>query len=109
MTCSTRLPKGAIPFFLFTAAEDSGLVDVQCGDIGPSAAAVVFVLNMHSDAWPAGVCDVLAAAGLNAGLLIGGDHKFVLLQLDALPLTGIEVQNASCLGGEIRIARKDPT
>ena len=94
---------------LFTATKDSGLMYVQCRDIGPCPAAVVLVLDMHGLAWPAGVREMLAAAGLNAGLFIGRDHKLILLQAGTLPLTSIEVQNASCLGGEIGIAWKDPT
>ena len=52
---------------------------------------------------------MLAAAGLNAGLFIGGDDEFVVLQRAALPLAGVQIQYAPGLGGEIRIAREDPT
>lgn len=52
---------------------------------------------------------MLAAAGLNAGLLVRGDHKLVGFQGSIVPLAGIEVENPSGLGGEIRIAREDPT
>jgi hypothetical protein len=52
---------------------------------------------------------MLAAAGLNAGLFIGGDHEFVILQGAALPLTGIEIQHSTCFGGEIWIPWKNPT
>src|SRR5512143_560221 len=49
-----------------------------------------------------------AAAGLNAGLLVCGDHEIVAPQRFALPAAGVEVQKAPRLQSEIRIARKDP-
>ena len=52
---------------------------------------------------------MLAAAGLNAGLLIGRDDELIFLQGFAFPLTAIQIQNASRLGGKIRIPRKNPT
>ncbi len=64
---------------------------------------------MHGSAWPAGVRGMLAAAGLNAGLFICGDHEFVIFQCAALPLAGIQIQHTASLVGEIRIAWKDPT
>src|SRR4051794_35424698 len=84
-------------------------MDIQPGDIGPGTAAKVLVLDMHRSAWPTRLRGMLAAAGLNAGLFIGGDHEFVILQCAALPLAGIQIQHPASLGGEIRIAWKDPT
>ncbi len=49
---------------------------------------------------------MLAAAGLNAGLFICGDHEFVVLQSAALPLAGVQIQHTAGLDGEIRIAWK---
>jgi len=50
----------------FTAAKDSGVVDIQPGDIGPGAAAEVLVLDMHRSAWPTGLRGMFAAALLVA-------------------------------------------
>jgi hypothetical protein len=70
----------------FTAPKDSGVVDIQARDIGSGATAKVLVLDMHRSAWPTGLRGMFAAAGLNPGLFIGGDHEFVILQCAALPL-----------------------
>jgi hypothetical protein len=51
---------------------------------------------------------MFADAGLDAGLLIGADHELVGFQGFALPLAGVEVEDASRLDAEVRIARKDP-
>jgi len=48
-------------------------------------------------------------ASLDAGLLIGTNHECVFLQWLALPLAGIQIQNASGLGSEVRIAREYPS
>ena len=76
----------------FTAAKYSGMVDVQGGDIRPATATEVLVLDMHGSAWPTVLRHVLAAAGLNAGLFVGGDDEFIVLQRAALPFTGIQIQ-----------------
>src|ERR1700730_12756437 len=101
--------KGRDTILGFTAAVDSGSVDVQCRDVGPGTATIVLVLDMHGSAWAATLRGVFAAASLNAGLFIGGNDEFVILQRSALPLAGIEIQNAPGLGGEVRIAGEDPT
>jgi hypothetical protein len=64
------------------------------------------VLDMHGSTRPALLRGMLAAAGLNAGLFIGGDHELIILQRPALPLAGVEIQHAPGLGGEIRVAGK---
>src|SRR5260370_32176405 len=88
----------------FTAAKDSGVADIQPGDIGPGAAAEVLVLDMHGSVWPAGVRGMLAAAGLNAGLFIRGDHEFVILPCVSLPLAVAPIQHPPTLRGQIRVA-----
>ena len=49
-----------------------------------------------------------AAARLNRGLLVRGDHVVVETQALALPGAGIEVEHAPGLGGEVGIAGEDP-
>ena len=101
--------KGCDAILRFTAAIDSGAVDIQGGDIGPGTAAGVFVLDMHGSARPTTLRGMLAAAGLNAGFFIGGDHEFIILQRSVLPLAGVEIQHAPGLGGEVRVTGEDPT
>jgi len=63
--------KGRNAVFEFAAAKDSGVVDVQGGDIGPGTATEVLVFDTHGCAWPAGLRGVFAAAGLDAHFFIG--------------------------------------
>jgi len=51
---------------------------------------------------------VAAAAGLDAGLLVGGDHVLVVFERDPLELAGVEVEHAGGLGPEVGGAGKDP-
>jgi hypothetical protein len=84
-------------------------VDIQGGDIGPGTEARALVLDVHGSAQPTTLRDVLAAACLNAGLFIGGDHELSIFQRPVLPLAGVEIQHAPGLGGEVGITREDPT
>jgi hypothetical protein len=51
---------------------------------------------------------VAAAAGLDRGLLIGGDHILVWAQRSAVPAAGVQVQDPGGLGAEVRVADEDP-
>jgi len=64
---------------------------------------------MHGSAWTATLRGVFAATSLNAGLFIGGYYELVILQAPTLPLSGVEIQYAPGLGGEVRVAREYPT
>jgi len=52
---------------------------------------------------------MLAAAGLNAGLFVGGDHEFIVPEGFAVPAPLIEIEDATRLAGEVGVAREDPT
>jgi hypothetical protein len=62
----------------FTTTEDSGVVHVKRGDVGPGAAAKILVFDMHRRAGPAILGRMFAAAGLNARLLVGGNDEFIM-------------------------------
>jgi hypothetical protein len=47
-------------------------------------------------------------AGLNAGLLVGGEDELVLAQRLAVPAARVQIEDAPGLGLELRIAGKDP-
>ena len=49
-----------------------------------------------------------AQAGLDAGLLVGGDDELVRAQRLPLPAARIQVQDAPGLGLEVGVAREDP-
>lgn len=101
--------KGCDAIFGFTTAENSGVMHVEGGDIGPGAAAKIFVFDVHGGAGAAVLRGMFAAAGLNTRLLVGRDDELIRLQRLSLPLAGIQVEHATGLGGKIRIAREDPT
>ena len=89
-------------------AEHLGSVHVQRGQIGPGAAARVFVLHAHRLAGANGQARMHAQARLNAGLLVGGDDELVLAQRLALPAARVQIQDARGFGLEAGIARKYP-
>lgn len=93
----------------FAAAEDARVMDVQRGQIGPSATAVVFVFDAHRLVRPWSRGRVFAAAGLNTGLFVGGDHEFIWFQEPPVPGTGVQIEDAAGLDGEMWIAWEDPT
>ncbi len=51
---------------------------------------------------------VFRTSGLDAGFLVGGNNKIIGRQSSTVPYSGIEIQHAAGLVGEIRIARKQP-
>jgi len=63
----------------FAATEDSGVMDVQPRNIGPGAAAGVFVLDPQGSIRPALLGCMVAATSLNAGFFVGRDDEFILL------------------------------
>lgn len=108
MTWATRRSKGAMPVVASQRPKDFGAMDVQSGQIGPSATARVFVLDTGCAAPPHGQRGVTADPGLDARLLIGAEHKVPGLQRLAFPAPGVQIQDPSRLGSKIRIVRKDP-
>jgi hypothetical protein len=51
---------------------------------------------------------VLADAGLDGGLLVGGDHELVGPQRGVAEAAGVEVEDAGRLGTEVGVAGEDP-
>ena len=93
--------------FLATA-KDLGTVYIECSQVGPRPAARVLVFDASRTLgtwWQGGM---FAHARLNAGFLVGGEHELVPAQAFALPLFGIQIEDAAGLEREIRIAREDP-
>ncbi len=91
---------------VFAAAEHLGAVHVPGGQVGQRAAAGVFVLDTHRPArrrWGGGV---LADAGLDGGLLVGGDHELVAPQRRVVEAAGVEVEDTGRLGTEVGVAIK---
>ena len=51
---------------------------------------------------------MFAPSGLDAGLLVGGEHVIARPQRGATPTALVEIENAAGLAGESRIAWEDP-
>src|SRR4030043_683280 len=84
--------KGFDPIFPFASAKDFCPVDIESSKIGPSTATCVLVLNLHCIA---GLCRkglMFSTPCLDAGLLVGRQDKFVVLQSFSLPDSFIEVE-----------------
>jgi hypothetical protein len=93
----------------FAATKDSDVVDIQAGDVGPSPATKVFVLNLHRATRAAGARRVFAPPGLHAGFLVRRDHELVILQRTAFPGTAVKIENATGFIRKVGIAWEDPT
>ena len=92
----------------FAAAEDAGVVDVPGSEVREGATAVVFVLDARISCGGGAEAGVAADAGLDRGLLVGGDHEVAFAQRSALPGAGVEVERPAGFGLEGWVAREDP-
>src|SRR6185369_11770949 len=99
-----RLDAGGV----FAAAEHLGAVHVPSRQVGERAAAGVFVLDTHRPARRRWCGGVFADAGLDGGLLVGGDHELVRPQRCVVEAAGVEVEDTGRLGTEVGVAGEDP-
>src|SRR6185437_11472829 len=89
-------------------ADDLGAVDVVGGQVGQRAVAAVLAFDAYrSPAGPWRSAGMDAASGLYAGLLVRADHIVVVAERLPIEHTGIQVQHASRLPGEVGVARED--
>src|ERR1035438_1354848 len=63
--------------FGLTPAENSGRVDIQGTEVNPSSAALVSILDASGTTRLARLGGMKSAAGLNARLLLCGNHEFI--------------------------------
>ncbi len=91
-----------------TPAEQRGAVHVQRGEIGPGPSPRVLVFNPAGLTRPRRRRGVEADAGLDARVLVGRDDTVIRRERAALVATGIEIEHAAGLHGEIGIARDNP-
>ena len=66
------------------------------------------MLHFHGLMGFAWLTGVNARAGLDAGLFVGGQHKFIFPEWLSLPDSLIKVQKTARFGGKVRIARENP-
>jgi hypothetical protein len=92
-------------------AEELGAVHIPGPGRHIGQRAHPFVLMFHTTGLAGlGRCRwCQAAARLNAGFLVGADHKVSGSQRLALPSSVIQIQNASCFVLKIRVPGLDPT
>jgi hypothetical protein len=93
----------------FTTAEDFDAVHIQGGEIGPGAQPLVFVFDPHGQAWTSRQGWMASLPSLNAGFLIRADDEFVLSERAIFPTPLVEIQEGAGFGGEVRVARENPT
>ncbi len=96
------------PGLSFAPAEELGPKNVEGRKVRPCAAPAVFVFDPHrlpgfrrNGRMPPG-------ASLDGGLLVGGQNELVVLEWFSLEDPLVEVKDPARLGGEERIARKNP-
>src|SRR5947207_2161427 len=92
--------KGRDAVLGLATTKDSGMMHIQCGYVGPGAAARILMFNVHGVAGSTSVRGVLAPPRLNAGLLIRGNDELIVFQWLIFPSAGVQVQEASGFVGE---------
>jgi len=85
------------------------MVNVESSDVGPRSATIILVFDAHRALRRGGQAGMLAPPGLNPGLLVSGDDKFVVLEGFTFPGALVQIQNTVGLEGEFRVSREDPT
>lgn len=89
--------EGSDAGLVFAAAEDACALDVRSGQVGPGSFAGVLMFDLYGVGWSWWGGSVFAAACLDAGLLVGGDHVFVCAQGLPLPASRVEVETRPAL------------
>ena len=92
----------------FAAAKDTGTMNVESCDVGLGSATTILMFDAHRALRRRGQGRMLAAPGLDAGLLIGRDDKFVTFEGFTVPGAFIQVQDSAGLDGEGGVAGEDP-
>ncbi len=94
--------------FQFAATQYSGAVDIERRQVSPGSTTSVLMFNAHRPAGLASLGRMSARSCLDAGLLIGRDHKLIVLQCLAVPKARVEIQDAARFQGKVRVARENP-
>src|SRR5271154_3688037 len=93
----------------FAAAKDTGMMNVECSDVGPRSATTILMFDAHRAPRRDGQRGMLAPPGLDAGLLVSGDDKFIAFEGFVVPGALIQIENSIGLDGEAGVPGKDPT
>jgi hypothetical protein len=76
--------------------------------ISPCSASFVLVFHFHGRTRLSGIRAMPSSPSLNARLLVGTQHKFVLFESSTVPNPVIEVQNPASFCSKIGISRENP-
>ena len=101
--------KGCDTSGCFAAAKDTGTMNVESCEIGPGSATTILMFDAHRALRRDRQSWMLAPPGLDAGLLVGGDDKFITFEGFGFPAALIQIQNSVGLDGEGGVPREDPT
>ena len=94
--------------FDLATAKDPGASYIPSCQIGQRSLALILVFDTHTLFRSRGNDRMLTTSGLNTGLLVGGNHVFIVTQRLALPDTLIKVKDTPRLFFQVGIPRKDP-
>jgi hypothetical protein len=92
----------------FTAAKESGVMDIKGCQVGPSAATLVLMFHPLQPAGTGGESGMQTAPGLDAGFLVCREDELIVGEGVALPKPRIEIQESSGLGGKVGDAGENP-
>jgi hypothetical protein len=85
------------------------VVNIEGREIGPRTRTAVLMLDPRGVSGSRRQGLLSADACLDAGLLVGADHKLVRFKALSLPVPGVEIQNAAGLAHKLGVAGEDPT
>lgn len=94
--------------FQFAATQHAGGVDIERRQVSPGSATLVLMFDAHRPAGLASPGSMPAGSCLDAGLLVGRDHKLIVLQCLTVPKARVEIQDAARFQGKVRVARENP-
>lgn len=92
----------------FAMTEDFRAVNIPCGKVVHRAFTRVLMLDAHRPPWSRRSRRVCAKPALDTGFLIGADDELVSREGLTTPTSLVEVENGSCFGFEVRVAREHP-
>ena len=101
--------KGGDASGCFATAKDTGTMNVESCDIGPGSATTILMFDPHRALRRGGQGGMLAPPGLDAGLLVGRDDKFITFEGFPFPGALIQMEDSVGLDGEGGVPREDPT
>ncbi len=84
-------------------------MNVESSEVGPSSAPLILMFDAHRTFRRGGQSWMLAPTGLNAGLLVSRDDKFIAFERFAFPAAFIKIEDSVGLDSEAGVSGEDPT